>query len=236
MLYRHPSRRVPLLLAAAVLAVSTCVGDTQPASEASDDDSESATERHAALRDPSLAKEKAPAKFQAEFSTTQGDFVIEVTREWAPNGADRFYNLVKIGYFDDVAFFRNIEGFMVQFGINGDPAVNEKWNRSNIKDDAVKESNLPGYVTFAQSSSRNSRSTQIFINFGDNSQLDNMRFAPFGKVIEGMDVVKSLYNGYGEGAPNGRGPDQGRIQQEGNAYLKKGFPKLDYIKSAKIVD
>lgn len=236
MLNRSNHRRLPVLLAAAVLTVSTFVGDTQTASEAADDDSDSATERNAALRDPSLAKEKAPAKFQAEFSTTQGDFVIEVTRDWAPNGADRFYNLVKIGYFDDVAFFRNIEGFMVQFGINGDPAVNQKWNQSNIKDDPVQESNKPGYVTFAQSSSRNSRTTQIFINFGDNSQLDNMRFAPFGKVIEGMDVVESLYNGYGEGAPNGRGPDQGRIQREGNTYLKKAFPKLDYVKTAKIVE
>lgn len=190
---------------------------------------------NAALLDPSLATEQAPDRFKAKFSTTKGDFVIEVTRDWAPEGADRFYNLVKIGYFDDAAFFRNIEGFMVQFGINGSPAVNKKWNRSNIKDDPVKESNQRGYVTFAQSSARNSRSTQVFINFGDNGRLDDMRFAPFGRVVEGMDVVESLYNGYGEGAPGGRGPEQGRLQDEGNAYLKKDFPKLDYTKMAKIV-
>ena len=158
------------------------------------------------------------------------------TRDWAPNGADRFYNLVKIGYFKDIAFFRNIDGFMVQFGIHGDPAVNAKWREANIKDDTVKKSNTVGYVTYAQSGRPNSRSTQFFVNFGDNANLDGMRFAPFGKVVEGMDVVKSLYNGYGEGAPRGKGPDQGRIQEEGNAYLKKDFPKLDYIKSATIVE
>src|SRR5262249_2757115 len=188
-----------------------------------------------ALLDPSKAAEKAPDTFQAKFTTTKGDFVIEVTREWAPNGADRFYNMVKIGYLNNVAFFRNIEGFMVQFGINGDPAVNKKWRNSNIKDDPVVESNKPGYVTFAQSSQPNSRSTQVFINFGDNARsLDGQRFAPFGRVVEGMDVVKKLYNGYGEGAPRGLGPDQGRVQAEGNAYLKKSYPKLAYIKKAEI--
>src|SRR5579872_3196287 len=189
-----------------------------------------------ALLDPSLATDKAPESFKVKFVTTKGDFVIEVTRDWAPNGADRFYNLVKIGYLNDVAFFRNIDGFMVQFGIHGDCAVNAKWREANIKDDPVKKSNTSGYVTYAQSACLHSRSTQFFINFGDNANLDGMRFAPFGKVVQGMDVVKSLYNGYGEGAPRGRGPDQGRIQDEGNAYLKKDFPKLDYIKSATIVE
>lgn len=197
---------------------------------------ESKAESNPALLDPSLAKDKAPESFKVKFVTTKGDIVIEVKRDWAPNGADRFYNLVKIGYFKDVAFFRNIAGFMVQFGIHGDPAVNAKWREANIKDDPVKESNTVGYLTYAQSSRPNSRSTQFFVNFGDNSQLDGMRFAPFGKVVEGMDVVKALYNGYGEGAPRGQGPDQGRIQEEGNAYLKKDFPKLDYIKSATIVE
>ncbi len=199
-------------------------------------ESKAKAEPNPALLDPSKAKDEAPETFQVKFTTTKGDFVIEVTREWAPNGADRFYNLVKIGYFKDVAFFRNIEGFMVQFGIHGDPKVNEKWRSSNIQDDPVKQSNKPGYVTYAQSSARNSRSTQFFVNFGDNSNLDRMRFAPFGKVVKGMDVVESLYNGYGEGAPRGRGPDQQRVQEEGNAYLKKDFPKLDYITSATIVE
>ncbi|HET6881865.1 MAG TPA: peptidylprolyl isomerase [Pirellulales bacterium] len=214
----------PLL--AALLLVAMCFGQEQkqPAG------------RNPALLDPSQANEQAPDKFEAKFKTTKGEFVIEVRRDWAPHGADRFYNLVKIGYFDGAAFFRNIEDFMVQFGINGDPAVNRKWNRSNFADDPVKESNQRGYVTFAQGSARNSRSTQIFINFGDNGRLDGQRFAPFGRIVEGMDVVDSLYNGYGEGAPNGRGPDQGRIQDEGNAYLKKQFPKLDYIETAEIVN
>ena len=206
------------------------------AKEKAKDSKETKAEANPALLDPSLAKEKAPESFKVKFVTTKGDFVIEVNRDWAPNGADRFYNLVKIGYFKDVAFFRNIAGFMVQFGINGNPAVNAKWSESNIKDDPVKQSNTPGYVTYAQSGRPNSRSTQFFINFGDNSRLDGLRFAPFGKVVEGMDVVKSLYNGYGEGAPQGQGPEQRRLQEEGNAYLKKDFPKLDYIKSATIVE
>jgi peptidyl-prolyl cis-trans isomerase A (cyclophilin A) len=254
---RNP-RRPALLLIAAALFASSCEENAKPtlsppgpspsaskSDEKNSDDkkgdeaaeSEAAGEKNPALLDPSKATEKAPDTFQAKFTTTKGEFVIEVTREWAPNGADRFYNLVKIGYLNNVAFFRNIEDFMVQFGINGDPAVNAKWRVSNIKDDPVVESNKPGYVTFAQSGQPNSRSTQIFINFGDNSRsLDGQRFAPFGLVIEGMDVVKSLYNGYGEGAPRGLGPDQMRVQTEGNAYLKKGYPKLDYIKKAEIVE
>jgi len=229
----YHSHCLAVLLIVGVLMVSSCAGDGEKKPDPPAAGAKSA-DRKAALLDPSLAKEQAPEKFKAKFSTTKGDFVIEVTRDWAPNGADRFYNLVKIGYFDDAAFFRNIEGFMVQFGINGDPAVNRKWQRSNIKDDPVKQSNQPGFVTFAQSSALDSRTTQVFINFRDNGRLDEDRFAPFGRVVKGMDVVKSLYNGYGEGYPNGRGPDQGRVQDEGNAYLKKSFPKLDYTKKATI--
>jgi peptidyl-prolyl cis-trans isomerase A (cyclophilin A) len=232
----YHNRCLAVLLVTALVIASSCLGADEKKSKTKGGDSKSGGERNPALLDPSLAKEKAPDKFKAKFTTTKGDFVIEVTRDWAPNGADRFYNLVKIGYFDDVAFFRNIEGFMVQFGINGDPAVNKKWNKANIKADPVKKSNKPGYVTYAQGGNPNSRTTQIFINFGNNSRLDNMSFSPFGQVVEGMDVVKSLYNGYGEGAPNGNGPDQGLIQDEGNAYLKKSFPKLDYVKSVEIVE
>ena len=188
-----------------------------------------------ALLDPKLATEQAPAVFKAKFETTKGDFVIEAHRDWAPNGADRLYNLVKIGYFDDVAFFRAIEGFMVQFGIHGLPQVNDHWRDANIQDDPVKESNKRGMVTFAQSNALNSRSTQLFINYGDNVSLDGMRFAPIGKVTEGMDVVDKLYKGYGEGAPMGLGPDQGRVQFEGNAYLRAEFDKLDYIKHASVL-
>ena len=190
---------------------------------------------HPGLKDPAKATEKAPDAFKVKFTTTKGDFLVEVNRAWAPNGADRIYNLVKIGYFKDVAFFRAIEGFMVQFGIHGDPAVSAAWRRANIPDDPVKESNKPGYLTFA-TAGRNTRTTQLFINYGDNKGLDSQGFSPVGRVIHGMQVVESLYKGYGEGAPNGRGPDQGRVQGEGNAYLKRDFPNLDYIQSATIVE
>ena len=184
-----------------------------------------------ALLDPSTANEKAPAKFNVKFKTTKGDFSVEVTRAWAPLGADRFYNLVKAGYFTDLAFFRVISGFMVQFGIHGDPKVSAKWRAAGIADDPQAQSNLKGYLTYAMAGP-NTRTTQLFINYGDNSRLDSMGFAPFGKVTQGMEIVESIYSGYGEGAPNGMGPDQGRAQMEGNEYFRKAFPKLDYINSA----
>jgi peptidyl-prolyl cis-trans isomerase A (cyclophilin A) len=187
------------------------------------------------LRAPAAMKETAPAKFSAKFDTSKGVFVIEVQRAWSPNGADRFYNLVKNGFFDDNRFFRVLEGFMAQVGLNGDPSVSAAWSNARIPDDPVKESNLRGYVTFAKASVPNTRTTQFFINFGDNVSLDKDGFAPFGRVTSGMDVVDKLYNGYGEGPPSGKGPSQGRIQAEGNAYLMKEFPKLDYIKTATIV-
>lgn len=184
--------------------------------------------------DPAKLTEKAPDTFKAQFDTTKGKFTIEVTRSLSPNGADRFYNLVRSGYFKDIAFFRVIPGFMCQFGIHGDPAVSAKWREAQITDDPVKGSNTRGAITFA-TAGPNTRTTQLFINFGDNVNLDGMGFSPFGKVSEGMDVVDKINNEYGEGAPRGRGPDQSRIQGEGNAYLKKDFPNLDYIKSAVIV-
>lgn len=187
----------------------------------------------AAPSDPSKLTEKAPDTFKAQFDTTKGKFVVEVTRSQAPNGADRFYNLVKAGYFNDLAFFRVIPGFMAQFGIHGDPAISAKWREAKITDDPVKGSNTRGTITFA-TAGPNTRTTQFFINFVDNRNLDSMGFAPFGKVVEGMDVVDKLNGEYGEGAPRGRGPDQGRIQMQGNAYLKKDFPNLDYIKSVTI--
>jgi len=184
---------------------------------------------------PAQLNETAPDQYQAKFDTSKGEFLVEVTREWAPHGADRFYNLVKNGYYDNCRFFRVIDGFMVQFGINGDPNVNNAWKTATIKDDPVKQSNKCGFVTYAMRGP-NTRTTQIFINYADrNSALDAQGFSPFGKVIKGMNVVNSLYNGYGEGAPSGKGPDQGLIQNQGNAYLEKNFPKLDYIKTATIV-
>ena len=184
--------------------------------------------------DPSKLTATAPDTFKAQFNTTKGKIVIEVTRSLSPNGADRFYNLVKSGYFSDIAFFRVIPGFMCQFGIHGDPAVSAKWRDANISDDPVKGSNTRGTITFA-TAGPGTRTTQLFINFGDNVNLDGMGFSPFGKVVEGMDIVDKINGEYGEGAPGGAGPNQQTVQMEGNAYLKKDFPNLDYIKSASIV-
>jgi peptidyl-prolyl cis-trans isomerase A (cyclophilin A) len=176
---------------------------------------------------------QAPETYRVRFETTKGNFTVEVTRAWAPLGADRFYNVVKSGLYDGARFFRVLPGFVVQFGIPGDPALARQWRSANIADDPVTQTNAPGTITFA-TSGPNSRTTQVFINFGKNGNLDPMGFAPFGRVSEGMDIVGQLYSGYGEGGPRGRGPDQGRIQTEGNAYLERDFPKMDYIKKAAI--
>jgi peptidyl-prolyl cis-trans isomerase A (cyclophilin A) len=187
----------------------------------------------AKLKTPSALTEQAPAAYKAKFDTSKGAFTIEVHRDWAPIGADRFYNLVKNGFFDDCRFFRVLDGFMAQIGINGAPAIQAAWRDARIQDDPVKQSNKRGYVSFA-TAGKNTRTTQFFINFGDNASLDKSGFSPFGQVSAGMDIVDKLYSGYGEGAPSGRGPSQGSIQSEGNEYLAKGFPKLDYVKKATI--
>jgi len=187
-----------------------------------------------ALLNPALANAKAPAQFRVKFETTKGDFLVQVTRASAPLGADRFYNLVKMGFFNDVAFFRVLDGFMAQFGIHGNPKVSGKWESARINDDPTRESNVRGAVSFA-TAGPNTRTTQMFINFGDNSQLDSRGFASFGKVVEGMTVVDQLYKGYGEGAPGGGGPRQDLIQSQGNSYLRAQFPKLDFIKRASLV-
>jgi len=188
------------------------------------------------LLDPASAamNATAPDSYRARFETSRGDFVIEVQRALSPRGADRFYSLVSNGYYDGVRFFRVIDGFMAQLGLHGDPQVTARWRTASIPDDPVAASNTRGTVTFAMTSQPNSRTTQIFINFGDNVQLDGMGFAPFGQVVDGMDVVDQLHSGYGEGAPNGQGPDQGRIQAEGNSYLEEDFPQLDYVIRATI--
>ena len=185
------------------------------------------------LGNPAALTEQAPATYKARFDTSKGVFVIDVRRESAPAGADRFYNLVKNGFYDENRFFRVISGFMVQFGINGNPQVSTPWRNAQIKDDPVKQSNKRGFITFA-TSGPNSRTTQVFINFGDNSRLDGMGFASFGQINSGMNVVDQLYADYGEGAPQGRGPNQGRIQGEGNAYLTRDFPNLDFVRKATI--
>jgi len=208
--------------------------NTEPAVAEADPLAEARKSYHPGLLDPKQAADEAPATYTVKFETTKGDILIDVTREWAPNGADRFYNLVKIGYYDDVAFFRVIGGFMAQLGIHGDPQVNKVWRAARIDDEPVKGTNSPGMVTFAMGGP-NSRTTQIFLNLADNKRLDGMGFAPFGKVQD-MEVLKTIHNGYGEGAPRGRGPHQGKVQAEGNAYLRAEFPELDYIKKATIVE
>jgi len=185
---------------------------------------------NSALMNPAALKEKAPATFKAKFVTTKGPFVVEVKRAWAPIGADRFYNLVKNGFFDKLKFFRVVPGFVVQFGMHADPAIGAKWRDANIMDEKVITGNKRGFLTYAKSQRPNSRSTQFFINLGDNSgSLDPQGFSAFGHVIQGMDVVDKLYSGYGEQ------PEQGQIAAEGNAYLDKEFPKLDSIVTATIV-
>ena len=177
--------------------------------------------------DPAFATQ-APDSFRARFSTTKGDFVLAVHRAWAPLGADRFYNLARSGYYDGVRFFRVLPGFMAQFGIHGDTAVTAAWRERRIQDDPVRRTNIRGLASFA-TAGPGTRTTQIFINYGNNDRLDAMGFAPFGQVVEGMEVVDQLYGGYGEGAPAGRGPDQFRLNVEGEKYLARQFPKLDKI-------
>jgi peptidyl-prolyl cis-trans isomerase A (cyclophilin A) len=185
----------------------------------------------AALLDPATLREKAPDTYDVKVTTTAGDFVIRVTRAWAPLGADRFYSLVRHHFFDGASFFRVVPGFVVQFGLSAFPEVSKAWNQATIKDDPVVQSNHKGFVTFA-TAGPNTRTTQLFINIGNNEALDRMGFAAFGTVSSGMQVVEKLYSGYGEGAPQGQGPSQDLIQSRGRAYLEQGFPKLDSIKTA----
>ena len=215
--------------------------ESQTAEETADDTATAATDAQPGsdleniLRDPSLATAEAPEEFQVRFETTKGGFTMEVYRDWAPHGADRLYNLARIGYFDDVAFFRVIDGFMVQFGIHGDPEIAAAWREADIADDPRAQSNERGLVTFA-TRGPNTRTTQLFINYGNNTFLDNQGFSPVGRIIDGMDVVDNLYSGYGEGAPRGRGPDQGRIQNEGNEYLRSHFENLDYTTRVFVIE
>src|SRR5205814_8198176 len=184
---------------------------------------------NAALKNPAALKEMAPAQFKVNFDTSAGVFEVEVHRDWAPNGADRFYNLVKNGFFDNARFFRVISGFMVQFGLNGDPAVNSVWREARIPRDPVKEGNKRGNITFAMQggpSGPDTRTTQVFINFRDNANLDAIGFAAFGRVTQGMDVVDKIYSGYGKAAPGGAGPEQGRVRAAGIAYSTEGCSSL----------
>lgn len=179
------------------------------------------------------AEEHAPDTYKARFDTTKGQFVVTVTRAWAPLGADRFYTLVKSGFYDGARFFRVLPGFVVQFGIAGDPTVNAKWRNANLVDDPVTQSNRRGTISYGIDGP-NTRATQVFINLAGNARLDSKGFAPFGEVTEGMDVVDKFYSEYGEGPPMGGGPAQSRADAEGTAYFERDFPKLDYIKKASI--
>ncbi|MGC1483227.1 MAG: peptidylprolyl isomerase [Candidatus Acidiferrum sp.] len=183
---------------------------------------------------PELLKARAPAKYKVKFVTTKGDFVIEVTRAWAPLGADRFYNLARHHFYDNTSFFRVLKGFVVQWGISAYPPVTTAWEHAPIKDDRLVQSNLRGYVTYAMGGP-NTRTTQVFINLADNKRLDGMGFSAFGQVTEGMDVVDTLYAGYGEGAPDGKGPAQDSIEKLGKPYLDKDFQQLDSIKTTELI-
>jgi peptidyl-prolyl cis-trans isomerase A (cyclophilin A) len=188
----------------------------------------------ARLKNPASFTERAPEIFKARFDTSKSAFVITVHRVWAPVGADRFYNLVKAGFYDECRFFRVIDNVLAQVGIHGQPAIQSAWLDATIPDEPVKETNKRGFVSFAATPEKNSRSTQFFINLVDNKQYDRLGFAPFGEVTAGMEAVDQFYSGYGEGTPRGRGPSQGQITAEGNAYLMKNFPKLDYVKKTTI--
>lgn len=180
-------------------------------------------------RDP-----QAPEQFRVRFQTTKGDFVAEINRQWSPRGVDRFHQMVAVGYFEDVAIFRAVQNFMFQFGLHGNPDVNKDWAEARIEDDSpVGVSNLPGTLCFAKTGAPNSRSVQMFINLGQNVPLDGQGFTPFGKVVQGMDVVRAINTEYGE---NPSGEDvQGKLKREGNNYVLGRFPRIDLIRSVEFV-
>ena len=199
---------LPLLVVLAVaIGVAGCGSSEEP------EGTEMSMGEDGPLFNPDHAemRKQAPETFQAKFETSAGDFIIDVVRAWTPHGVDRFYNLVRLGFYDECRFFRVVPGFVAQFGMNGTPAVQQVWSDAGMPDDPVKESNKTGYITYAKSSAPNSRTTQLFINLRDNAQLDRMGFAPFGRVSAGMDIVNKLYAGYGDGPPSGQGPNQGQI-------------------------
>ena len=222
------------LLAAAAQGTPSTQSTTQKSTAGTSPKKATTTKSSPSLLNPDSLNETAPAYYQAKFTTTKGDFVIEVWHSWSPRGADRFYNLVKNHFYDGAGFFRVMPGFVVQFGISPQPEVSRVWERATIADDPPTRPNIRGAVTFATAGA-NTRTTQVFINLGDNATLNSMGFSPIGKVSSGMDVVDKLYGGYGEGAPDGNGPSQDRMQKEGKAYLEKFYPDLDIIKSAEIL-
>jgi len=247
---KAPWRSLPILLAGVLVITAQArpqgqpsqpKASAQPGAKATPGQGSAAKKAPATVRSydrallhPALLKDKAPDQYKVEFATTRGDFTVTVNRSWAPLGADRFYTLVKHHFYDNASFFRVLPGFVVQFGISANPPVSAAWKTADIKDDAVTQSNLRGFLVFA-TAGPNTRTTQVFVNLVDNKRLDSMGFAPFGQVTEGMNVVETMYDGYGEGAPQGAGPDQDLIEKQGKPYLDKGWPKLDYIKTATLL-
>ena len=213
---------------AALLAAASLWGQAVRATKSTAHRSTTSTAARPSLLNPASLNRKAPDVFKARFTTTKGDFVVEVTRAWAPLGADRFYNLVRNHFYDNAGIFRVVPGFVTQFGIPANPAIGKAWADAKISDDPVVKSNLAGTVTFA-TAGPNTRTTQVFINLADNGRLDSMGFAPFGKVVEGIDVVGKFYSGYGDGM------DQQRLTNEGKAFLDQNDPLVDTIKTAVIV-
>lgn len=221
------ARPVPVsFVLATLLFAATCGGEPEPSPGAR-------SEALNPLFTPRRLTETAPATFRVRLHTSEGEVVIQVHRAWAPNGADRFYNLVKAGFYDDTRVYRVLDGFMAQFGMNGDPRVNMAWRNAIIVDDPVTRSNTRGRVSFAKGGP-NSRTTELFINYRDNTSLDERGFSPVGEVVEGMDVVDRFHAGYGDGPPRGQGPYQAQVQAQGNAYLDVSFPDLTRILSAKV--
>jgi len=224
------ARRLPLrtpraiLLALILASPVTCGGEPAPPSQPDNP-----------LLYPGRLDETAPLSYRVRFETTAGDFVVEVYRNWAPLGADRFYNLASNGYYDDTRIYRVVEGFMAQWGIHGDPLVDYQWRDEFLVDDPVARSNERGTIAFAKAGP-NSRTTEVFVNYTDNPGLDAQRFAPFGRVVEGMEVVDSFHAGYGDGPPRGEGPYAAQAQAQGNAYFDAEFPELDRIIRATVVE
>jgi len=187
---------------------------------------------HPALLNPTAVGEQAPEKFKVKFVTTKGDFVVEATRSWAPLAADRFYNLVKINYFTNVAFYK-VDGIGAEFGIHGNPEVTAAWREAKLQDESAKQHNARGYVTFPRPAPKG-RWAPLLIHLKDNHDLDRVGYAPFGKVTVGMNVIDSLEKTETEGAPSAKAPETAKLQAGGDAYLKASFPKLDYVVSASL--
>jgi peptidyl-prolyl cis-trans isomerase A (cyclophilin A) len=216
-------------MAAATVVLAQGGATTQKSAPAAKPPASASGPYDKALLTPSALTAKAPETFDVKFSTTVGDFTVHITRSWAPIGADRFYNLVKHHYYDGAGFYRAIAGFMAQWGISAIPEVDRVWENATIKDDPVRRSNTRGMLTYAQTSDPNTRSTQLFISYRDNSYLDKDRFAPFGEVTSGMDVVDKINTSY-------QNLDPDKISKGGKAYLEKNFPNMTFIKTATLID